>query len=174
MTYLQKYGNRYSVKAELATLDATPAPDLVERSREMLPELPPYIEAAIAKLTDDKDFRGKLLTSEQKATFCRAYADTGSIMQAAERIHISPTTAYAHLRLDPDFQDAFALSKLSMLDTIQATSVRVAKMEKGTIDRMCQLRRLAPQVYRENQSQVNVGVALNLNASIAPSSPSPA
>ena len=134
-----------------------------EKVRELLPELPEYMEAIISKLTDVKDFQGKLLTREQKSTFCRAYAETGSVEKSSERIGIAPNTAYAHLRLDPDFQDAFALAKLSMLDSIQATSVRMAKMEKGTIDRMCQLRRLAPKVYRENQAQVQVGIALSFS-----------
>lgn len=130
--------------------------------QQLLPELPSYMEAIISKLTDDKDFQGKLLTSEEKSTFCRSYVDTGSFNKAAERIGIAPNTAYAHLRLDPAFQDAFALAKLSMLDDIQSTSVRMAKQDKGTIDRMCQLRRLAPQVYRETQPTVAIGVSVNI------------
>ena len=150
------------VAAEL--VPASISEESKQHVQELLPELPSYLEAIISKLTDDKDFRGKLLTSEQKSTFCRAYTDTGSFEQASERIGVAPNTAYAHLRLDPAFQDAFALAKLSMLDSIQATSVRVAKMDKGTIDRMCQLRRLAPQVYREQAPQVNIGVSLQFSS----------
>ena len=134
-----------------------------ERVRELLPELPDYIETLISKLSNDQYLGKHPFTKEEKATFCRAYAETGSVEKSAEKIKVSPPTVYAHLRMDTDFQDAFALAKLSMLDTIQGTSVRMAKMEKGTIDRMCQLRRLAPKVYRETQSQIAVGVSIQFN-----------
>ena len=132
------------------------------RLSTLLPELPSYIETALLNLSNDTGFRQKLLTKEEKGTFCRVYAMTSSLEKSAEHIGISVPTAYRHLRNDPAFQDAFALAKLSMLDNMQATSVRVGLMEKGVVDRMCQLKRLAPAVYRELRGNITVGVQLNM------------
>ena len=125
-------------------------PELVtsnNRMADLLPELPSYAETVLLNLNDDKGFCHRNLTKEEKATFCRFYAMTGSMEKSADHINISLPTAYRHLRSDPDFQDAFSLAKLSMLDRIQAKSVEMAGKDHGVTDRMCQLKRMAPQVY---------------------------
>lgn len=146
-----------------------PTQEAREAVKTLLPELPDYITDAISKLSDDNDFSKRNLTSEEKAIICRAYAESGSLAKTCARVRIAITTLYQHLERDPDFRAAFSLSKMAILDDIQSTSVRMAKMEKGTIDRMCQLRRLAPQVYRENLPQVAVGVSIQLNPPPPPS-----
>ena len=108
------------------------------------------------------------LTKEEKATVCRVYARTGSLCKAAERIGVSPTLIYRHMELDPDFRDAFSLSKLSLGDKIQTTSVKRALDDMGVVDRMCQLKRFFPGVYRESQQTIAVGVSIQLGPTSHP------
>jgi hypothetical protein len=85
------------------------------------------------------------------------------MVQAAAKIGGTPALLYGHLQRDPGFRSAFSLAKLSLGDKIQATSVRRALDDSGVTDRMCQLKRFFPSVYRETQPQVNVGVSLQFN-----------
>lgn len=133
-----------------------------EVTRQLLPELPPYIEHELLKLQSDTNSTRSPFTASEKATVCRVYARTGSLVKAAEAIHVSPTTVYRHMELDEAFRSAFALSKHSLCDRIQSKSVERALTDNGVVDRMCQLKRFAPQVYRENQSQVAVGVSIQI------------
>ena len=134
-----------------------------EAVRALLPELPDYIEVELRKLQDDNGFGQRLLTSEEKATVCRAYLRSGSLVRASEAIKCSPATVYRHMEIDPDFRSAFALSKYSLGDKVQAKSVERALTDGGVVDRMCQLKRFFPKVYRESAPQVSVGIALNFN-----------
>ena len=165
------------MQAEL--LPAVITDEARQQVRELLPELPAYIEAELRNLSDDTrlstSWKARNLTAEEKATACRVYAETGSMVQAAEKISGSPTLIYRHLELDPDFRSAFSLAKMSLGDKIQTTSVRRALHDNGVVDRMCQLKRFFPSVYRESQQTIAVGVSVNLNSSVAPSSiPPPA
>ena len=139
------------------------------RLATILPELPDYIESLMLKLNDDKGFCHKNLTKEQKSSFCRAYFETGNLEDAAHHIGISFPTAYLHIRRDPDFQDAVALTKLSTGLSIQGKSVQMARKDHGVTDRMCQMKRHFPNVYGShvNQTQVNIiGLQLLPNSRI--------
>lgn len=138
-----------------------------QQVRELLPELPAYIESQLSKLVSDSGFGQRLFTSEEKATVCRVYTQTGSLGKCAEVIGVSPTTIYRHMEIDPDFRAAFSLAKLSLGDKIQTKSVERAMHDNGVVDRMCQLKRFFPSVYRESQTQVAVGVSINLGACLS-------
>ena len=113
------------------------------------------------RLNDDKGLRGKNLTKEQKSAFCRMYAETGSLRLSSEHIGCEVNTVYHHLDIDEAFADAFSMAKLHLLDDIQSTSVSMAKKEKGVVDRMCQMKRLAPQVYRESPGVTIMSTTIN-------------
>ena len=138
------------------------ADEAKEAVRHLLPELPEYVEHELRKLQDDNGFGQRLLTSEEKATVCRAYLRTGSLVKASEAIKCSPATVYRHMELDPDFRSAFALSKYSLGDKIQTKSVERALTDGGVVDRMCQLKRFFPKVYKDQQPQIAVGVSVNI------------
>ena len=155
---------------EIEVSDPAPAPVILETAEEarqqvrnLLPELPAYIESQLSNLKSDKGFGQRLFTSEEKATVCRVYVATGSLVKSAEAIKVSPTTVYRHMEIDPDFRSAFSLAKLSLGDNIQSKSVERALHDNGYVDRMCQLKRFFPSVYRESSSQVNVAVGISLN-----------
>ena len=142
-----------------------PSTEAKEAVRELLPEFSPYIESYFRNLQDDNGFLKHLLTATEKEILCRVYAKTGSIDRVCEKAGFSPPTLYRHLEIDEDFRRAFRLAKMSLLDGVQSKSVEMALQDKGVVDRMCQLRRLAPQVYRESSTQqINVGVSVNLRA----------
>jgi hypothetical protein len=162
LTKAKIYGTDSNVKSQLTT----PSAEAKEGVRQLLPELPAYIEIELQKLQDDTGFGQRLLTSEEKATVCRLYTMYGSVSRCAEEINCSPATLYRHMELDPDFRSAFALAKLSLGDRVQTKSVERALTNNGVVDRMCQLKRFFPNVYRESQGPVQVGVAVNLG--IAP------
>ena len=141
-----------------ADISTDPTESLAAR---LLPELPEYMEVVLRNLKDDNGFSQKNLTAEEKQTFCRAYASSGSLEIASETVKISVQTAYRHLDRDPDFAGAFSLAKLSLGGKIQTKSVEMALTDKGTFDRGLQLRRFFPSVYRNNDAQVNVGIVVN-------------
>ena len=150
----------------LPVVAAASLPEAPEQAKEavrsLLPELPAYIEEELRNLTNDRGLLGRNLTIEEKATACRVYAKTGSMIQAAEKIKGTPPLLYGHLERDPAFRKAFTLAKLSLGDRIQTTSVRRALEDGGVVDRMCQLKRFFPTVYRESQPQIAVGVSVNI------------
>lgn len=136
-----------------------------EAVRQLLPELPDYIDRLLDKLKPDIDIqKGKFrpLLAAEKQAICVIYRRTASVDKTCDRVGISPTMLYRHLELDPDFREAFTLAKFSIGDKIQAMSVKRALDPQGVVDRMCQLKRFFPRVYRESQSQVNIGVSVNL------------
>ena len=146
-----------------AALKTQPDPEKKLDPSRLLPELQPYLETQLAKIKDDNGLGRLNLSKEQKTTICRVYERTGSISKAASRVGVSPTVIYYRLANDPDFYDAFSLTKLSIGDNLQATSVQMARKDHGVTDRMCQLKRFFPTVYRENQYPVAVGISLNLS-----------
>jgi len=146
------------MKSELTT----PTPEAKEAVRQLLPEVPEYIEYELRKLTDDTGYGQRLLTAEEKATVVRMYAECGSLVKCSEAIHCSPATLYRHMEIDPQFRSAFSLAKLSLGDRVQTKSVERALTDNGVVDRMCQLKRFFPTVYRESQQVMNVGIAVNL------------
>ena len=162
--------NRWTIKAYYGKHFGVDVPAVIEVESEakeavrtLLPELPDYIERAVSKLSDDKDFGGITFTSEMKATICRIYAQTGSVDRVCEKAKISAPCLYKHLEIDPDFRSAFSLSKMSLGDRIQTMSIKRALDPMGVVDRMCQLKRFFPRVYRESPTQIAVGVSLQFN-----------
>lgn len=131
----------------------------------LLPELPDYLEQSCFKLTDDtklgKHWKTRLLTAEEKSTFVRAYVSTGSIREAAEISKIPVPTFYKHLQDDTDFQRSMTLAKFSMGDSLQATSYRRALEPNGVIDRMAQLKRFFPRIYRETPGVTIMSTTIN-------------
>ena len=177
----------YSVSQALAIIE-NPAPAVIpaiseesrQQVRELLPELSPYIESYFHNLTDDAGFLKNRLTATEKEILCRVYAKTGSIDRVCEKagqlLHqptFSPPTLYRHLEIDEDFRRAFRLAKLSTGDAIQTVSVKRALDDNGVVDRMCQLKRFFPSVYRENQQTVAVGVSINLSSCLSRPQQSP-
>ena len=141
-----------------------------EAVRQLLPELPDYVEAVLTKLEDDNGlhFNARELTSVEKQTICRTYARTGSLERTCDRAKVSLSALYRHLQVDDKFRAAFSLAKLSIGDAIQTVSVKRALTDNGVVDRMCQLKRFFPKVYRESQTQVAVGVSIQFNPHPAP------
>ena len=151
--------------ADLQAVETVTLPAIVEPQESLvsrlLPELPEYLEHSFRNLKNDTNFGTRNLTKEEKATFCRVYASGGNIRSACEKAGFSIPTLYNHLERDPDFQASLSLAKLSMCDNVQSVSYRQALTPKGTFDRGLQLRRFLPSVYRNSDTQVNVGVAVN-------------
>lgn len=153
---MSNQARRKEIKSQaVAVLEQTPQEKPQENfAANLLPELPDYLEQSCFKLTDDaplgKHWKTRYLTAEEKMTFVRAYVSSGSIRKAAETSKIPVPTFYKHLQTDPDFQRAMTLAKLSMGDSLQATSYRRALEPNGVVDRMCQLKRFFPRIYREN------------------------
>lgn len=135
-----------------------------EAVRQLLPELPDYVEAVLSKLEDDNGlhFKSRELSAAEKATICRTYARTGSLERTCQRAKVSLSALYRHLQIDEKFRAAFALSKLSIGDSIQSVSVKRALQDSGVVDRMCQLKRFFPKVYKDQQPQIAVGVSVNI------------
>ena len=141
-------------QAPALTTEVLPALDTPNDARSvvstLLPELPSYIEEELDKLNDDNMFGHKNITKEAKETVCRTYVKTGSLVKAAEAVGVSPTLIYRRLVEDAQFRRAFSLAKYSLGDSIQAKSVERALNDNGVVDRMCQLKRFFPSVYRES------------------------
>ena len=150
-----------AVQAEVVPAVSAPAVPEESVASRLLPELPEYLEASFRNLKDDNSFGTRNLTKEEKATFCRVYANGGNIRIACEKAGFSVPTLYNHLDRDPDFQASLSLAKLSMCDDVQSVSYQQALTPKGTFDRGLQLRRFLPSVYRNNDAQVNVGIVVN-------------
>lgn len=133
------------------------------RIASLLPELPDYLERSIFNLQpdDNKHPRAHNLSAEEKQTFVRIYVDTGSIDEACKAVDISVPTFYSRMQTDPDFERSMTLAKLSMGDRIQSTSYKRALEPNGVVDRMCQLKRFFPRIYRESPGVTIMSTTIN-------------
>lgn len=131
-----------------------------------LPELPAYLEKDLSLLKVDEGYRAsrhcRVFTADEKANWLRAYSSKGgSYTGACEAIGANFDTVYLAISDDQEWQRQFRHLKLAMGDGVQSFSYKMALTPKGTTDRMAQLRRFFPSVYRNSDTQVNVGVAVN-------------
>ena len=137
----------------------------------LLPELPAYLEKDIQQLQSDQALVDQLGTSkfcrnfsaDEKAAFLRAFrASGGSFTRACEVISARYATVWHHLSIDREWSQQLSYLKLAMGEKVESFSYKMALTPRGVTDRMAQLKRFFPSVYRNNDQPIQVGIAINL------------
>ena len=136
----------------------------------LLPELPAYLERSLSQVQSDQSLpemaiARRKFTELEKDTFIRTYVQSGgNFSLACNSIESDPDTVYFHFGLDQAWQRVFNHAKLSMGQILQSTSYNRALEPAGVIDRMCQLKRFFPSIYKENQASQML-MAINFSSS---------
>ena len=104
---------------------------------------------------------------QRKLDFLKVYAEQGMrFNRSCELLGLSMHTVNHALRIDPRFKEEFLLVEKRYTENLEKVSMDTAMTPRGVIDRMCQLKRLAPEKYAFEKNFEKQSVTINIDGNL--------